>query len=188
MLFYLLWGSLLYCCANCKCHTFVHLLLCLLPNTSSHYSHSHFHFGTSITFSMVTCNTLSLPITIISLITLITTKLSITSFPPPSSLLLLPLIYIIRISFVYTINLISIIFIINITTTIIINTTMIIIIICFLTITNFPIIISILLSSSYHHQHHPHHHHHYYQPPLPLPLLLIIAIMTSITIKKVSLL
>ena len=67
---YWLW----YLCESCKYHSFVHFLLCLLHNMSSHYSHSYFHFGTSITFSKATCNTLSLLITIISSITTISIK------------------------------------------------------------------------------------------------------------------
>ena len=82
---YWLW----YLCESCKYHSFVHFLLCLLHNMSSHYSHSYFHFGTSITFSKATCNTLSLLITSLAPSQPLVSK---TPFPSaPLSSLLLPL-------------------------------------------------------------------------------------------------
>ena len=95
-----------YCCENYKCYPFVHLPLYFLQESSSHFSHHHFHFGTSTTFSKATCNTLNLLINIISLI---------TTFPINTAILkntiLFPIILAITTTIIYIIITISFIII-----------------------------------------------------------------------------
>ena len=80
-----------YCYANYKCHSFVHLLPCLLQNRSLPYSHSYIHFGTlhsarsPAALSVCSSPSLALSLSLVSKAPFSSTPLLSLLLPPPPS-------------------------------------------------------------------------------------------------------